>query len=183
MPVPIFPERALDPKPNVTESDLASIVRLASVRRLRAAGYGLPPSSTLRKNPYAVVDLDEPDWAKGTLRASSKASPPADGATADRAIEIATQDARIAAQLKLAEQVDLLALPGGVTVGAFLDRHEALAGDVLTFLSTARATGAPRVDGDRRVTLELELPLRRLWRILRPAIPATEVKTPPPAKP
>jgi hypothetical protein len=170
-------------KADISDADIDSIVRLATVERLRAAGYGMPPSSALRqKSRFTVVDVDEPAWAARVLRA------PGSGAVGrseqaqdeDRAIDVAIQDARIAAQLNLAEQIDRLELPGGRTVGAFLIRHEELADDILKLLSAAQRVEGPTIDkAARTVGLTLELPLRRLWLILRPAIPAVETTTQP----
>ena len=166
-------------KPSIPESDIKSIARLATVRRLRSVGYGLPPASAFRKTPYAVIEVDEPAWTQESIRASGQAALPRNPSATDRAVEIASQDARIAARLQIAEQIDLLKLPGGTSVATFLDGHEALADDILTFLSAARPVGSPKVDkANRRVTLTMELPLRRLWLILRDAIPTVEVATP-----
>ncbi len=166
-------------KPGIPESDIKSIARLATVRRLRAVGYGLPPASAFRKDPYAVVEVDEPAWAKESIRANGQAALPRDPSVTNRAIEIASQDARIAARLQIAERIDVLKLPGGIGVATFLDGHEDLADDILTFLSAARLVGSPKVDrANRRVTVTMELPLRRLWLILRDAIPAVEVPPP-----
>lgn len=169
----------IDPKPQVSEADIKSIIRLARARRIRAAGYGLVPSSALRKVRFAVVDVDEPAWSKEILRVTCQGIMPKFETVTDQAVEIATQDARIGAQLKLAEQIDLFELPGGVTVGAFLQRHEKLAEDILTFLGSARPTKPVEVDKSRyQVKLTLELPLRRLWLILRDAIPTVETTKP-----
>jgi len=173
----------VDPKVDVTDSDVDGIARLSTVERLRAAGYGLPPASLLRQNPYAVVELDEPEWAKQSLRATAAGSIPRLDSSEDRLIDLAVQDARIAAQLRLAEQMDTLELPGGGKVQAFLSSHENLSEDILRFLSGARTIEGPTIDrGARRVSLTLELPLERLWLILRQAIPAVEATTKPSAR-
>jgi hypothetical protein len=172
-----------DIKADLSDSDIDSIVRLATAERLRAVGYGVPPSSAIRqKSRFAVVDVDEPAWAGRVLRATAGGTIERSQQAQDeeRAVDVAVQDARIAAQLKLAEQIDRLELPGGWTVGAFLARHEELADDLLRFLSAAERIHGPTIDrAARTVGLTLELPLRRLWLILRPAIPAVETTTQP----
>jgi len=167
-------------KVDISEEDIDTIIRLATASTFRAIGYGVPPGSALRRVRFAPVDVDEPPWVGQSLRATGSAILPRLEVSNERAVEIAVQDARIAAQLKLAEQIDRLELPGGMTVAAFLARREALAGDVLRLLSAAQTVEGPTVDRlAQRVTLTLELPLRRLWLILRPLIPAIEVTTQP----
>ncbi|MBN1347563.1 MAG: hypothetical protein JXQ73_33035 [Phycisphaerae bacterium] len=171
---------SLQTKIDVPEGDVRSITRLASVRRLRAVGYGLPPASMLRKNRWAVLDVDQPAWARESIRAKGETSMSKQQPVTDRLVELAVQDARIAAQLDIAKKIDALELPGGVTVATFLDRHEMLAEDILTFLSAARLAVPPAVDKDKRqVAVTMELPLRRLWLILRDAIPTTPTTTMP----
>lgn len=167
-------------KPKIPASDIKSIARLARVRRLRAAGYGVPPSSALRTHPYAVVDVDKPRWADEPLRTDSESVLPELEPATDRIIEFATQDARIAGQIKLAEKIDALDLPGGVTMGEFLRHHEELAPDILTFLSSARVVAGPKVDKAKHtLSLTLKLDLRRLWLIVRRAMRTEETTEPP----
>lgn len=168
-------------KSDATEAEIESIARLAGIDRLRAVGYGLPPTSAIRRPRLAAVDVDEPEWAGRSLRVSSSGTMPKGGQPSeDRAVEIATQDARIAAQLKLAEQIDVLQLPGGASAASVLDAHEELAEDILKLLSAAQVVEGPTIDRkNRRVTLTLELPLRRLWLILRQAMTSVEATTQP----
>ncbi len=171
---------AVNPPPRVSETDIRSIARFATKPSLRAVGYGMPPSSMLRSERYAVIDIDRPEWADAALTATSASALPELTEPTPRDIEIAIQDARIASRLKLAKQVDVLMLPGGIQVRDFLRHHEALAEDILTFLASARATGEPVIDRrQKRVTVTMQLPLRRLWLIARPVIPSVEVTTKP----
>jgi hypothetical protein len=145
---PDFREMAL----NTTQSEL------------RATGLAVPPNRYRQRPPCELIDLQMPPWANTALTATGRHQPlDGDTLTRDERIERARRDAIN----ELRKGLETLIVHDDVTVGHLLSCHEELQDDVATFLTGAHATSAPRMEPDDMLAMRVELPLARLWRIVR----------------
>ena len=156
--------------------DLREMALQARVQELSALGLATPPSTMRIRSEYAEIELDAPAWAKTTLRATASLPP-----TAGDAVDPATraEQARLQGLLKLRDQVVKLPLKGDVTVEAWLAYYVDLKDDVVVFLSGARPIGPIRTAKDGTTEIDVELPLRRLWEIMRRKMERVEVEPEP----
>ncbi|MFN0138025.1 MAG: hypothetical protein ACKVS9_18130 [Phycisphaerae bacterium] len=140
------------------------------------AGQGLapPPSTYLIKPQYETIELDTPVWAKQTLTVVGRHEPTDRDAAAAGDSRIAI--ARFDGVDRLRRQIEALKVQGDVTVEQFLARRPELKDDVILFLSGARVTQSTATPtADSAVEATLELPLWRLWTIVRRGMTMIEV--------
>lgn len=142
---------------------------------LRAAGLGVPPARTLMTNPYEPVEFNAPRWAETTLRAEG--TTPA--AIAEGSISERAERARLAAIDRLRGEVLALVIQQEVTVAEYVAYHQDLKDDIVLFLSSARPIAPPEALRGGGVRLRVELPLRRLWEIVRRKMHVEEVEPAP----
>jgi hypothetical protein len=98
---------------------------------------------------------------------------PVEGQSPDAATQY--QAARLDALDQLRRKVEALVIQQNVSVAEFVGYHQDLKDDVVLFLSGARVIRRQvRPDGGAEV--EVELPLRRLWEIVRRDMKLEEVE-------
>ncbi len=132
---------------------------------LAARGIGLPPESTILYDEVTSQEFNAPAWVTETLRASGRYVPP-DGEQLGAELQVAI--ARLDGIEQLQRDCAELSLkPGGVTVADFLAYHQDLKDDVVLFFSGARLRGESAQLPAGGCTVQIELPLERLWQILR----------------
>ncbi len=158
------------------QRDFAPLSSPATPNMLSALGFAAPETSPSRVSDSELLDLDEPDWTRLTLRAAGDwiAAPDRPALTREAAIEAA----RLAAIGMLREQVCTLPVRGPVRVEAMLAQERTLKPEVARFLTGARTTRVEPRDGGVRVWVEL--PAARLWSILKTAMPPVRVSPPDP---
>lgn len=139
---------------------------------LRASGMAAPPPKYRLLAEYRLIELDVPPWLNDTLRAEGRYAPEDEGALAE---EARPEAARLSAMDQLRRQVEELPLVGGLRVGELLAARSDLKDDVIVFLSGARLSGAPQRQADGTLVVQVELPLRRLWHIMRRGIRVIEL--------
>lgn len=156
-------------------ADFREMALLAGQEDLVVTGLGTPPSHTFLNQRFTPVEYDVPDWANKTLSDVGRYHP-AEGETSD---EVARREAaRLDAVARLARQVEQLVIQRDVTVAEFLGYHQELKDDVALFLSGTRVVSQPSSLRDGGVEVKVELPLRRLWDIVRRAMKREEVEPP-----
>ena len=156
-------------------ADFREMVLLAGQDELMATGLAAPPGEFALRSRYELVELNVPDWAASTLNATGRFEP-GDGESADQAA--LAQAARLDGIAQLGRQVENLVIQKDVTVAEFLRYHQELKDDVALFLSGARMVSAPAALPAGGVEVKVELPLRRLWEIVRRGMKLEEVEPP-----
>lgn len=154
-------------------ADFRQMVLLAGREEVAAIGLAPPPARTILTTRYEPLELDVPPWAGAILSALGRYEP-TDNESPDEATR--REAARLDALDHLYAQMTKLVVKEDVTVGAFLSYHSHLKSDVALFLSGARPVGRPVTKPDGTTELKVELPLRRLWEILRRAMTVEEVE-------
>lgn len=153
-------------------ADFREMALLNTRDRIEAVGLAVPPSSAMLDSQWEPVELDVPPWAGETLTVVARHAP-------DDLVVLPPEQHTAAAWLQGVDQLRrealALELQQGVTVEAWLGEHDELKRDVLRWLSGARAADPPRTASDGVVELPLELPLRRLWWIMRRPMDVVEV--------
>jgi hypothetical protein len=174
--IAVTPERA-EQVVREAGADLSAAARsqwLDSLRRttqgeaMEATGYGVPPAGAWRTPRELWLYADPPSWHTHTLRLTATVRLSNAEHAAGDLQAMAADAARIEGIRRFAEQVDALTLPDGIGVATFLVAHPEMAEDVAMFLSSARTLSAPSYDADAATaTVQMELPLGRLWRVLK----------------
>ncbi len=157
-----------------TVADFREMVLAAGRTELVGTGLAAPPSATVVRSTGVLAEYDLPAWVETSLRATGRVRPEDAGGTAlspttapgGAPVPLA-EAARVLAIEQLARQVEALVIQRDVTVGAFVAYHQDLKDDIVLFLSGARPVGPARVLADGSVEATVELPLRRLWEIVR----------------
>ncbi len=157
------------------ETDFSEMVLYAGTSELAATGLASPPLQTRLPPRPRTVDLDVPEWAATTLTAVGRYEP-AEGEVSEA--EARREAARLDGIDRLWQQLEKLVIQKDVTVAAFLSYHQELKPDVAVFLGGARAVGNPRTLPGGTVEVQVELPLRRLWEIVRRKMRLEEVEPP-----
>ncbi len=141
--------------------------------RLRATGLATPPDCYRQHQPYRLTNLSMPSWVKTTLTATGRHEP-ADGPelTREKRIERARSDG----MNQLRKKVEALIVKNNLTVERLLDDRRDLKDDVVIFLGGARVVGEPRTLPDGSLTIDVELPLERLWLIVSRGMERTEAE-------
>lgn len=153
--------------------DFREMAVITQDQELRASGMASPPPKYRLAPAYRTIELDYPAWVDQTLRATGRFEPQEERPPDERARIGA---ARIDAIDQLRRQVELLPVLQEVTVEELLARRPELKDDVIVFLTGARQVGAPERLPDDGVAVQCELPLRKLWHILRRGIRTVEVE-------
>jgi hypothetical protein len=152
-------------------ADFRGMALAAQAEELSATGLAAPLDDAIVRPQYVPLELDVPAWAGQTLRAvgvhetSATDASPSPGLTG-----LAWLDGIDC----LRRRVEALVLQQDVTVAEFLGSHEELKDDVIIFLSGARPAGPAETPAAGVVHLPVELPLARLWRILRRGMEVVE---------
>ena len=155
-------------------ADFREMALLAGRDDLTASGLATPPERTIMRDRYATIELNAPAWAGQTRSAVGRYELPdnePDKTAQERAARLDGID-------KLRRDIEKLVIQKGVTVSAFLGYHQDLKEDVVLFLSGARPKGQPRTLPGDAVEVEVEVPLRRLWEIVRRDMKLEEVEPP-----
>jgi hypothetical protein len=155
--------------------DFGEMALNARLSKLQATGLAIPPNRYRRHPPYELSALETPPWANSTLTATGRHEP-ADGEELDREERVAR--ARSNGLDELRKQVEALTVQGDVTVAELLSREAEVASDVAVFLSGARVLESPDVQPDDTLTVSVELPLERLWKIVRRGMERTKIEPP-----
>lgn len=158
-------------------ADFREMLLVERRESLEATGMAVPPSRTVMRNPYPMVEKDLPAWVGRTLTATGKFVPD-EGEKPDAAA--VADAARLDAIDALRRDVQKLVIQKNVSVGEFVSYHESLKDDIVLLLSSARTVGPPKpIEGG--VEVQAELRLRRLWEIIRRAMTLEEVDPDPAA--
>ncbi len=157
-------------------ADFREMVLLAGQDDVVATGLATPPSESILRGRYQPIELDVPDWAAKTLIATGRFEP-GDGESAEPAALAAA--ARLDGVAQLGRQIEQLVIQKAVTVAEFVGYHQGLKNDVALLLTGARAVSAPAGLPGGGVEVKVELPLRRLWDIVRRDMKLEEVEPPP----
>lgn len=154
-------------------ADFREMTLLAGKDDLVGTGLATPPGHTLLRSRYAAIEYDAPKWAATTMTATGRVEP-ADGETPDKAT--LHEAARLDAVTRLSLQIEGLVIQKSVTVADFLSYYQDLKDDVALFLSGARPVALPTTLPAGGVEVKVELPLRRLWEIVRRDMKVEEVE-------
>ncbi|MCG3128314.1 MAG: hypothetical protein CHACPFDD_03197 [Phycisphaerae bacterium] len=157
---------------DIRASDFREMALVAGVSELRASGMATPPEKFRLTPRFREIELDRPAWAETTLRAVGRCQTAEAPAPADRAAA-----ARFDALDALRRQVEGLEVSPGVSVARLLGYRADLKDDVVIFLGGGRVVGGPRTT-DEAVEVDVELPLARLWALLRRGMEIIEVDPP-----
>jgi hypothetical protein len=157
-------------------ADFRQMALLAGQEDLTSTGLATPPAAARLRSHYEPIEYDLPDWAATTLTAIGRYTPP-DGETPDPAAQ--RDAARLDGVDQLSKQIGLLVIRNGVTISEYLAYHQDLKDDVTLLLSGARLVAQSPAQPDGGASVKVELPLRRLWEILRRSMKLEEVEPPP----
>jgi hypothetical protein len=146
--------------------DFREMALTAPPSELRATGLATPPNRYRRREPFELTELDGPSWATTTLSVTGRHVAAEKGALGD---DERVEGARSNAMDELAEQVKALVVHDDLAVKQWLERDRELNDDVILFLTRARVVGPPRSEPDGALLVRVELPLERLWKIVRRA--------------
>ncbi len=153
-------------------SELRGLGLLTELEQIRATGYAGPPARYRLTPRFTRQELDAPSWVSQTLKAV--------GRTATSGGEASDADAAWLDGVDvLRRQVEELPVQSEIRVRDVLAHHPQLKPDVLLFLTAARPVGSLRAGGDGAAELPIELPLPRLWQILRRAARTIEIDAAP----
>lgn len=153
-------------------ADFREMALMTPARELRATGLAAPPQRHITRPEFELIELDRPAWTEQTLFDVGHYQPLEEDAIPPG---VAAEAARIDGMDRLRRQVEALPVSGGVTVEQLLALREDLKPDVVVFLSGARPVGSPETAADGTVSQRVELPLRRLWLIVRRGMTVIEV--------
>lgn len=142
---------------------------------ISGTGLATAPADATAQSQYAPIEYNAPKWAGNTIEAAGRfVSPAATEVTGTLRIEAARLDAID----NLRRQIMSLAIQQDVTVAQFAAIHGELKPDIVLFLSGARIVGRPRLLGDGITEVRVELPMHRLWEIVRRKMALEEVEPP-----
>jgi hypothetical protein len=159
-------------------ADFREMALLVTAPEVTATGLATPPAQTRIRSAYREIELDAPAWVETTMGAVGRYSGIPDGETAPADEADRTEQARADGIDALRKQVEALVIRDGATVEQWLAYHNSLKDDVIVFLSGARVIGWPRTLPDGGLEVRVELPLRRLWEILKRKMERVEVDPP-----
>jgi len=138
---------------------------------LTAAGFATAPARYRLASPVARLEAGAPAWASAGLAALGSFVP---GEAGDLPLELRVELARLDGLEGLRRQIERLVVRRDVTVGQLLEHRSELKPDLATFLTGARAVHELESTADATGELRMELPLRRLWLILRGTVKEIE---------
>lgn len=156
-------------------ADFRGMALLAGTDEVAARGLAIPPSSAILRARYRPLEFDVPGWIPDRVTAVGRYEVGGDDPLneAER-----VEAARLDGIDRLRQQVEALVIQEDVTVEQFLGYHDELKDDVVVFLSGARLAGSPQTPADGIIEVPVELPLRRLWQIIRRGMKRIEVDSP-----
>lgn len=127
-------------------------------------GLAVAPDKYRLSSPYPTIELDAPSWIDKKIDATARFE-----RTEPVQIEPATamERARLLGVDQLRVRVADLAIRKDLSIATFLMYRPELKDDVTLFLSGARVVSATRNESEDAVTVKVELPLRRLWEIVK----------------
>ncbi|MBK8915769.1 MAG: hypothetical protein IPM64_14445 [Phycisphaerales bacterium] len=152
-------------------ADFREMAAVTPDTTLREQGMAVPPPRYRLTPEFRLIELDVPEWAGRTLRAEVRAVPDSPGDEAAL---------RSAAVEEFTQRVGELPITPEVTVARLLASRPELKDDVIVFLHGARLVNVVAAAGDAPPRATAELPLQRLWQIVRRGIPAVEADPPEP---
>lgn len=150
-------------------ADFREMAAVTPDTALREQGMAAAPPRYRLTPEFRLIELDVPEWAGRTLRAEVRT--PLDGAADDAALRSAAID-------ELTQRVSELPVSAEVSVGRLLASRPELKDDVIVFLHGVRLVSVTRGSGDAPSRAIAELPLRRLWQVVRRGIPTIEADPP-----
>ncbi|MGE0481923.1 MAG: hypothetical protein AB7Q17_15790 [Phycisphaerae bacterium] len=140
---------------------------------LRGIGLASPPPQYRMTPEFQLIELDAPGWIHTTADAVGRFD-----ATDDPSLDTngRIQAARWTALDGLRRNIEALAVRKDVTLEQFLAMRPELKDDVVVFLSGARLVNAPKAGPEDIVEARVELPLAKLWDIVRRGMRTIEVE-------
>lgn len=145
-------------------ADFREMTLLAGRDALRSTGLAAPPGPTVRRSAAAPLELDAPAWADEQRQATGRYVPQEfPPPPPDRVAALA----RIDALVRLQHEILALEIRAGVSIGRFVTYYQDLKEDIVLFISGAHPVGGARPLADGGAELTVEIPLRRLWEIVR----------------
>ena len=154
-------------------ADFREMVLLAAKDELTGTGLATPPARTLGRSQYAPLEQNAPEWVGTTLSAVGQYEP-AEGEPPDETAR--REAARLDGVTRLWKQAQALLIQKNVTVAEFLGYYQDLKDDAALFLNGARVGSAPTSQPSGGVEVRVELPLRRLWEIVRRDMKLEEIE-------
>ncbi|MFH1747750.1 MAG: hypothetical protein ABIG44_12000 [Planctomycetota bacterium] len=155
-------------------ADFRGMALLSGVTEITATGLAIPPTSAILRTRYQTIELDAPTWITQRIQARGRFEPH-DAHPLNEADQI--EAARLDGIDRLRQQVEALIIKDNVTVEQFLGYHDELKDDVIIFLGSTRLAGPAKTTAGI-LEVPIELPLRRLWWILRRGMERIEVDLP-----
>ena len=148
------------------EIDLDRLAAALGAPTLRAEGHAVAPPRHRILDATPSQERTLPSWASEVLRATgtSKAAPRSAGESGNDRVTLAL--ALADAQRKIAEQLDEVKIGADRTFRDLVMVNDATRSDLATYLSAVRTLSIRR-DADGTVSVNVELPLERLGRIVR----------------
>ncbi len=157
-------------------ADFREMALLVNATTISATGLATPPPRHILRSAYESRELDVPRWADGLVRATGRYVPSV--AVADPPMDARIQAARYDGMDRLRQQVVKLVIRNGVTIEAFLAERPELKEDVVMFLTAARMVAVAEPTPDGVIAVRVELPMRRLWEIVKRGMRRIEVDPP-----
>lgn len=154
-------------------ADFREMTLLAGRKELAGTGLATPPRQMLLGTRYETIEQDAPRWANQMLRVAGRYEAN-DAESPEKAAKI--EAARLDGVDKLRQKIEKLVIQRNVTVAEFIGYHQGLKPDIALFLGGARPTGSPAELTDGSVELDVELPLQRLWEIVRREMKLVEME-------
>ena len=147
---------------------LRQVFTKAKLTKIKATGRSVPAARFIRGST-STVGIDEPPaWTANVVKATGTGA--VDQAMLAENAAQAWLNAERAATLdglrKLGEQVDGLRIDSTTLVKDFVAEHDAIRSDMNTFIRGARIVAKRRLD-DGTAEVDVELPLERLWLIVK----------------
>jgi len=155
-------------------ADFREMVLLAGRDRLTGIGLAPPPERYVLRSRYGWIEYDTPAWAGEARTATGRFS-----LDEGESLELSDQyeAARLDAIDRLRRLIERLPVSSDISVRELLGYRQDLKDDVVLFLSGARVVRREKLPTGG-VQVEVELPLRRLWEIVRRGMKLEEVEPP-----
>lgn len=156
--------------------DFDEMALSAQQAELSAEGRATPPERYRERQPPEPVDLHAPSWSARKLTATGCCDAVEGG---EAPYETRVELARVDALRELRNEAEALTVGGNLTVGQMLANRRELREDFDAFLSGARVTGCSWIEPDGTLYVPVEVPLTRLWKIVRRGLEGTGAGAPP----
>lgn len=144
------------------------VFQSAKITVIKETGRGVPASRFIRGSTTSVGVDEPPVWAGQVLRATGSAAvdPAMLAENQAQAWLNAERAAFLDATRKIAEEVNGIRINATTLVKDFVAQHDAIQSDMRTFLQAPRTVAKRRLD-DGTAEVDVELPLERLWLIIK----------------